>query len=154
MLPDLPADVINELTTPLRPTLRLIEVAPDTGYALNSYSGSDRIVNDVTAGGRCELVAKFVQGMRRDDPRIRADVRARISLEIVATSRVVIQCASRGSVLVAVEEVPEIERINRRRLPIEFFDNDVPMLSSWKAARSSDLCITQLDTPGEIGAEC
>src|SRR5439155_22750851 len=48
--------------------------------------------------------------------------------------------------------MPEIERIICRRLPIEFFDSDVPALCSWKAARSSDLCITQLNTSGKIGA--
>ena len=90
MLSGLPADVIKELTAPLRPTLRLIQVASDVRHAGNIYSGSDRIINDVSAGGRCVLVAKFVQCMSRDDPRIRADVRARVSLEIVGISSVVI----------------------------------------------------------------
>jgi hypothetical protein len=49
--------------------------------------------------------------------------------------------------------VPEIERIISGRLPIEFVHNDISTLGSRKAAGPSDLCITELDTSGEIGAE-
>src|SRR5262249_5350871 len=116
-------------------------------------SGSERIVNDVTAGGRRELIAKFVQCMRRDDSRIRADIGARIALEITAVSGVVIQCAARSAGLVPIEKVAKIERIIPSRLPIDFFDKDVPTLGAWKTSGTSDLCITQLDTSRKIGAK-
>src|SRR5262249_52306398 len=130
-----------------------IEVASDVSDAGNVYSWSDRVVNDVATGGRCPLVAKFVQRMRRDDSRVRADVRARICLGITTVSRVVIQCTAGGAVVVPIEKVPEIERIVSGRLPIDFFDKDVPTHGSCEAARSSDLCVTQLDTSWEIRAE-